>query len=252
MTAEGARSGFDNETNIIRAFNSMDKDAITWLMHMGHDPSEVSRVRAYKAPPRVKPDVICEIFDRSGALVASEKLSAKKASSKKGFNQIDRGDVVTRYLSMWPDMPQLTVEGLRLFTGNLLPVGKSREPKRMFFDELTKSHQKSITDFFSEHKTRVVRDLLAGREPDMARWFLGRDEARHRWTLLPIEDAVEFYSRGSVGPTIRGSLRVGTLTAQRKGGDKGMPTATNLQFKFDPNLIRQLVSGSAQGLSEKQ
>ena len=248
MTAEGARGGFDNEANIIESFNLMDREAITWLRHMGHDPSEVSRVNAFKAPPRVKPDVICEIFDRSGALVAREKLSAKKAAGKRGFNQIDRGDVVSRYLGMWPDMPPLTVEGLRLFTGNLPPVGKSREPKRMFFDELTEGHQASITNFFSENKTRIVRDLLAGREPDMARWFLGRDEARDRWTLLPIEDAVEFYSKGPVGSTIRGSIQLGTLTAQRKGGDKGMPSATNLQFKFDPNLIGRLVSESGKGI----
>jgi hypothetical protein len=244
VTAEGARGGFDNESNIIESFNLMDEEAIIWLRYMGYDPSKVSRVNAFKAKPRVKPDVICEIFDRSGALVASEKLSAKKAAGKKGFNQIDRGDVVTRYLNMWPDMPSLTVEGLRLFTGNLPPVGKSRLPTRMFFDELTKEHQLSITDFFSENKKRIVQDLLAGREPDMARWFLGRDEARDRWTLLPIEDAVEFYSKGLVGPTIRGSIQIGTLTAQRKGGDKGMPSATNLQFKFDPNLIGRLVSGS--------
>lgn len=244
MTAKGARGGFENESNIIESFNLMDKEAITWLRHMGHDPNEVSKVKAYKAPPRVKPDVICEIFDRSGALVASEKLSAKKAAGKRGFNQIDRGDVVTRYLGMWPDMPPLTVEGLRLFTGNLPPAGKSRVPKRMFFDELPNGHQESITNFFTENKTRIVRDLLAGREPNMAKWFLGRDEERDKWTLLPIEDAVDFYSEGSVGPTIRGSIRIGTLTAQRKGGDKGMPTATNLQFKFDPNLIGQLVAES--------
>lgn len=245
MTAKGARGGFVNEAKIIESFNLMDKEAITWLRYMGHDPSEVSRVKAFKAPPKVKPDVICEIFDRSGTLVASEKLSAKKAANKRGFNQIDRGDVVARYLKMWPDMPPLTVEGLRLFTGNLPPIGKSRGPKRMFFDELTKEQQVSITNFFTDNKTRIVRDLLAGREPDIAKWFLGRDEARERWTLLPIEDAVAFYSRGSVGPTIRGSIRIGTLTAQRKGGDKGMPSATNLQFKFDPNLIGKLVSESA-------
>jgi hypothetical protein len=242
MTAAGAKGGFDNEAEIIASFNSMDSDAIIWLQHMGHNPSEISRVSAFKAQPRIKPDVICEIYDRNGELTSVERLSAKKASSKVGFNQIDRGDVIGRYKSLWPDMPALTVEGLRLFTGNLPPISKSRNPKRMYFDELPQDHRDSILGFLKANKLDITRDLLAGREPNMANWFLGRDLSRNRWTLLPIEDAIEFYSTGSVEPTERGGIKFGTLTIQRKGGDKGKPSATDLQFKFNPNLIGQ-VSG---------
>lgn len=237
MTAEGAIGGFDNESQIISSFNAMSDEAIIWLRHMGHDPNEISRVHAFKAAPRVKPDVICEIFDLDGVLVSTEKLSAKKASAKRGFNQIDRGDVLKRYKTLWPEMPDLTAEGLRLFTGNLLPTGLTRNPKRMFFDELSSNHQIAIVDFFSSQKLRIVRDLLAGRQPEMAGWFLGRDVSREKWTLLPISEAIDFYSAGPVVPTSRGSIQIGNLTVQRKGGDKGAPSATNLQFKFDPNLI---------------
>ena len=240
MTAEGAKGGFENENAIIESFNRFDSDAVIWLRHMGHNPNKVSKIIAYKAPARVKPDVICEIFDNQGSLVAKEKLSAKKASNSNGFNQIDRGDIQKRYLALWPDMPPLAVEGLRLFTGNLPPLDGSRNPKRMFFDELPLAHQETILDFFSKNKNRVISDLLAGREPDRANWFLGRDVSRNKWTLLPIETAIDFYSAGNVGKTAMGSIKIGGFTAQRKGGDKGLPTATNLQFKFDPNLIGQI------------
>ena len=239
MTAAGAKGGFDNESQIISSLNAMDSDGVIWLRHMGHDPSTISRVVSYKADPRVKPDVICEIYGLSGELASTARISAKKASSKVGFNQIDRGDVVGRYKTLWPHMPELTVEGLRLFTGNLPPLPKSRNPKRMFFDELPIDNRESILNFLVANKLEIVRDLLAGREPNMANWFLGRDMARGRWTLLPMAEAIVFYSAGSVEPTDRGGIKFGTMTIQRKGGDKGKPSATNLQFKFNPNLIGQ-------------
>ena len=37
--------------------------------------------------------------------------------------------------------------------------------------------------------------------------------------------------------TSRGGLRIGRVTAQRKGGDGGRPSANKLQFKIDPTKV---------------
>ena len=37
--------------------------------------------------------------------------------------------------------------------------------------------------------------------------------------------------------TPRGSLKIGRITVQRKGGDNGRKTANMLQFKIDPTEI---------------
>jgi R.HinP1I restriction endonuclease len=52
--------------------------------------------------------------------------------------------------------------------------------------------------------------------------------------LKKIDDAVKFFSEGNVELTSRGSLRIGRITMQRKGGDGGRDTAKQLQFKLNP------------------
>jgi hypothetical protein len=49
-----------------------------------------------------------------------------------------------------------------------------------------------------------------------------------------MDEAVKFYSEGPVEITRAGSLKIGRVTMQRKGGDGGRETAKMLQFKIDP------------------
>ena len=58
-----------------------------------------------------------------------------------------------------------------------------------------------------------------------------------RWTLKPINVAINHYSEGEVLITSRGSLKLGRVTMQRKGGDAGRDTANMLQFKVDPTEL---------------
>ena len=58
-----------------------------------------------------------------------------------------------------------------------------------------------------------------------------------RWTLKPINVAINHYSEGEVSITGRGSLKLGRVTMQRKGGDAGRDTANMLQFKVDPTEL---------------
>lgn len=40
-----------------------------------------------------------------------------------------------------------------------------------------------------------------------------------------------------ISATPRGSIKIGKITMQRKGGDAGRPSANCLQFKIDPTLL---------------
>ena len=47
---------------------------------------------------------------------------------------------------------------------------------------------------------------------------------------------MSFFGSGSIDITSRGSLKIGKITMQRKGGDGGKDTAKMLQFKINPGL----------------
>jgi len=46
-----------------------------------------------------------------------------------------------------------------------------------------------------------------------------------------------YFDNGKVEISPRGSLKIGKITMQRKGGDGGRETANMLQFKLDPAEI---------------
>ncbi|STO99978.1 type II R-M system restriction endonuclease [Helicobacter canadensis] len=54
-----------------------------------------------------------------------------------------------------------------------------------------------------------------------------------QWILKPINEVINFYS-GEVRITEKGSLKIGKITIQRKGGDGGRESAKMLQFKLNP------------------
>lgn len=45
---------------------------------------------------------------------------------------------------------------------------------------------------------------------------------------------MNYYSSGDILITKQGSIKLGKITIQRKGGDGGRDTANMLQFKIDP------------------
>ncbi|OAV02307.1 hypothetical protein AO381_1598 [Moraxella catarrhalis] len=51
---------------------------------------------------------------------------------------------------------------------------------------------------------------------------------------------MQHYGDGDVVISPRGSLKIGRVTMQRKGGDNGRPTANMLQFKIDPAELFEL------------
>jgi hypothetical protein len=48
---------------------------------------------------------------------------------------------------------------------------------------------------------------------------------------------LNFFGNGGVKISPRGSISIGRITMQRKGGDNGRPSANMLQFKIDPTKL---------------
>ena len=59
------------------------------------------------------------------------------------------------------------------------------------------------------------------------------------WCIANVNLVVEYMGEGNVEISPRGSLKIGRITMQRKGGDNGRESANYLQFKEDPMEIFQ-------------
>ena len=110
----------------------------------------------------------------------------------------------------------------------------------MFFNEMTEKQQQVILDFFTKNKVLILTDILKGRGKFSAEWMLvilKMKNEKLKWVLKPMNYCLNFFGEGSVEITKQGSLKIGKITMQRKGGDAGRKTAQMLQFKINPCLL---------------
>lgn len=261
MTAKG---GFINEAQICEKFRNYqtDKEAQMWLSQMGYEVANIVALQAAEIPVRVSKAKILSLgiseskyeesirFKKADAQILVtihldsvtyiENISLKKANKNAGFNQIDKRPVST-YQQIW-GFDDDVAYWLRLFTGDLSPQDNLpadffqtlRKPNRLFMDELPSTARQAIIQFFSENKLLVVSDILRGRGGLAADWFLVTrkiDDDHVDWFLQDINNVCNFYAQGEVVVSPRGSLRIGNITVQRKGGT---PDPTSLQFKINP------------------
>ena len=87
-----------------------------------------------------------------------------------------------------------------------------------------------------------MSDIIKGRGQFSAEWILVAQKVNNdaRWVLKNINEALQHYSDGDVTITPRGSIKIGKVTVQRKGGDNGRDTANMLQFKLDPTELFEI------------
>lgn len=231
-----AKGGFRNEDDIVAKFNDWknDKDAQKWLEIMDYPINEIEKVEAVKLHG-YKTDVQVQITIYMKKTIAAENLSVKLVSNPQGFNQVDKR-WVDSYAEMW-NMPKDIVKILKLFTGETRPTKPGlRDRRRMFFDEISESDQKKMIDFFVKNKILVVSDILKGRGKFSAGWMLVAliTNSESRWVLKNINHAMNVFVDGEVRITSQGSLKIGKIGMQRKGGDAGRDTSKMLQFKINP------------------
>jgi len=234
-----AKAGFNNEKDIANKFINWknDDEAKLWLKIMGYDLNEIEYVHA-EVLHGYKTDVQVQVTIKLKQVIEAQNLQIKLVSNDKGFNQIDKR-WIKNYKEMW-NIPENVVRLLQYFTGELTPYrNDTKESRRMFMNEFTDEEQSELIKFFEENKALIILDIVKGRGILAAEWILvaKRTENNSIWTLKPINVAINHYSEGNVKITNRGSMKIGKITMQRKGGDAGRDTATMLQFKVDPTEL---------------
>ncbi len=237
LGSETAKGGFRNEDEVIRKFNAWNKDADAkkWLVIMGYKLDEIEKVIARKVTGSYKTDVQVQVKIYLKNVISAENLSIKLVSNPQGFNQIDKR-WVDKYIELW-SIPAGVAKTLKLFTGEIRPkASRLRDPRRMFLDEFGEAEKKELVKFFERNKMLVVSDIIKGRGRLSADWMLVALtlDGSTKWVLKSINHALNVFGRGEVCITPRGSLAIGKITMQRKGGDGGRDTAKMLQFKVNP------------------
>jgi hypothetical protein len=234
--SETAKNGFKNEKDVANKFNSwkIDIDAQHWLTVMGYKIDDINKVTAVTLGSGYKTDVQVLVFIMTKEAIDVQNISIKLVSNLKGYNQIDKR-WIKKYKELWGFNPEIE-EILKKFTGEIKPTIQTRDDRRMFLDEFSSYDRDTLINWFKKNRLLVISDILKGREPYSASWMLvaQKIENNARWILKPINIVMNYFNDGEVKLSPRGSLMIGKVTMQRKGGDGGRPTANMLQFKINP------------------
>lgn len=231
LGSQTAKNGFKNEHDICERFHNWRNDEVSqnWLMIMGYELNQIKSVKAvvlhgYKA------DINVQVFVFYKDSVDIRNIQVKLVSNRRGFNQIDKRWVKT-YQELW-QFDDKICEILQYFTGELRQDSK----KRLFISDFSENEQALLLRWFNDNKILVLTDILRGRGEFSAEWVLVAQKISQnaRWILKNINEVLQYYGNGAVEISPRGSLKIGRVTMQRKGGDNGRPTANMLQFKIDP------------------
>lgn len=238
LGSKTAKSGFENEDDVVLKFNDWKKDldAQEWLIAMEYKIEEIESVTAVKVPGHHKADVQVQVTIKLKKAIGLENISLKLVTTSTGFNQIDKREI-DKYVEMW-DIPSDITDALKLFTGKTKPTMKElKDSRRMLLTEMSEKVQKKVVDFFSKNKILVVSDLLKGNDEFSADWFMvvwKIPNENPKWIIKDINFVLNFYGDGDVRITTQGSLAIGKIGMQRKGGDGGRPSSQMLQFKINP------------------
>lgn len=237
--SETAKGGFKNEKDVILKFNNWkeDVDAKKWLECMGYKISDIEFVNAIKVVGQYKADIQVRITIaiKLKSQEDLQNLQIKLVSNPQGFNQIDKR-WVDKYVELW-DIPKDITKILKLFTGEIKSTKNNlRDSRRMFLDEMSKVDQDKLIGFFGKNKILIISDLLKGRGEFSADWTLVilKVKGVNKWVLKSINHVMNTFGDGDIRLTREGSLKIGKIGMQRKGGDNGRDTAKMLQFKINP------------------
>ena len=234
--SQTAKNGFKNEKEVADKFNrwKTDAEAKQWLTIMQYDLNDIESVKAvvlsgYKA------DVNVQVQIKLKHAVDTENIQVKLVSNPKGFNQVDKR-WLSHYKELW-NIPDNIYEILEFFVGEKLPYKtKTKDKRRMFLSEMEIEKQNLVIAWFKQNKTLILSDIIKGRGQFSAEWVLvaQKTSTNSRWILKNINEALQHYAQGDVRISPRGSLNIGNVLMQRKGGDGGRDTAKMLQFKINP------------------
>ena len=251
LGSQTAKSGFRNEKDVAEKFEKwkQDKEAKKWLKIMGYNLKEIRNVKVVVLPNKYKSDIQIQLIIDLRESIDTQNISIKRAKKQADYNQVDKR-WIDDYKEMW-NISQNITNTLKRFCGetipqNLLERGEIkqkeydnlRDKRRFFFDEIEQEELDKLINFFKNNKIKVLADILKGKGKFSAEWFLVTqyDEEKNstKWILKDINFVLNFFGNGEVELTKHGSLKIGKVILQRKGGDGGRETAQMLQFKISP------------------
>ena len=239
LGSKTAKAGFRNEQDVITRFNNWEKDKITqeWLNKMGYKTKDIEFIKAIKVKGQYKADIQVRItiLIKLKHQEDTQNLQIKLVSNNQGFNQIDKR-WVDKYVELW-NIPKDITKILKLFSGEIKSLKNNlKDPRRVFLNEISESDQNKLIHFFNENKILIVSDLLMGRGEFSADWTLVifKMNGKSKWALKSINQVMNIFGSGDIRITKEGSLKIGKIGMQRKGGDSGRKTANMLQFKINP------------------
>lgn len=237
-----AKTGFRNEQDVCDKFKNWlnDEDAQKWLTIMQYDLNNIEFVNAivlhgYKA------DINVQIQIKLKTVLDIENIQVKLVSNIKGYNQVDKRWLV-HYKELW-NIPENVFNKLQYFTGEIKPFKpNTKDARRMFLNEMDEEDKNLILDWFKNNKILILSDIIKGRGQFSAEWILvvKKTVNNTQWVLKNINEVLQHYSSGDVCMSPRGSICIGRITVQRKGGDNGRPSANMLQFKLDPTELFEI------------
>jgi len=239
LGSKTAKGGFKNENDVIKRFNNWKKDKVAqeWLMEMSYKIDDIEFVKAKKVIGQYKADIQVRIvvLIKLKSQEDLQNLQVKLVSNPQGFNQIDKRKI-DKYIELW-NIPQDIAKILKLFTGEITPAKSGlRDPRRTFLNEMSQTDQDKLVDFVKRNKILIISDLLKGRGEFSADWTLVilKINGESKWVLKSINEVMNVFGAGDVRITGQGSLKIGKIGMQRKGGDGGRESAKMLQFKINP------------------
>jgi len=256
LASKAAKSGFKAEERIINAINSNDEVGKK-IIEAIRDLSGYSLTlcSAFKCPPRAKADI--------GIAYNGKQIliSVKKFDIDIGFdyNHVER-KYVDFYAKKW-SMPKDVYITLKKFVGEVdaqgnpisieelkrdaellgMSPGKLSKKRRTFLHQMSAQTIKNVKRFFSENKMKILKDIFVNDEAIEFFIVVKRGAGLAYYYVLPTKDVLDIYSKGDVKITPRGSLLVGRVELQRKGGDHWTTrgwvdtSASQLQFKIKPS-----------------
>lgn len=267
MASKAARRGFKAEKRLINAINREDElgkkliEAIEIFQGL-----KFKSCSASKGPPRMKTDIAISCDNRSIL------ISAKEFDVKANYNHVER-HYLNYYAQKW-SMPRDVFLGLKQFVGEVdedgNPIsteslqreaeelgttpGKLSKKRRTFINQLPQKTRNTIKQFFKLNKKKILRDIFIDDEDIKFFIVIKREGSRVYYYILPTKDVLDIYGSGDIAITPRGSLQMGKVVIQRKGGDHRTPfgrvdiVASQLQFKIRPS---ECIMGRRPVMSER-
>ena len=236
---KAAKGGFAEERKIAERIENWrsDAEARQWLKKMGADAESIASVSAERIGGKGgKADILVSVSFNNGDPPARAGISVKKVSKKRsGGNQIDRRSVqkYAQCLNLSPDV----TEALSEFVGEF--------GSRKYMEQIDGSKRDAVVQFIEDegNLTRLVEFVARGSGETAADYILVSQRyvegGKECWNarLLSMDEAFQFLKGDGLvhfpsrKDGTRQGLRIGRMTAQRKGGK---PDPTSLQFKINP------------------